>query len=387
MSDDLTYSTDAAGVPGGTVQITDFATGSSGHMPVFKLAVSADGSTTLIPSSSTAGMTVNISTASGVGASNVRALSSGVVTLSSAVALSSGVVEISTAGGLGALVPSSSTSGLTVRLSTDGGGGAGLTLVAGSTIEVGLAAGSTVQVTLSSAVALSSGVVEGSTSGGVFALVPSSSVSGFTVQISTASGFGASAVRSLSSGVVTLSSAIALSSGTVTLSSAVAVSSGNIDVQGNVAHDSTDAGNPVKVGGKASTAEPTAVATGDRVDSWFDPAGRLIIGPYAPSDLFFSVVGDSATGGQADLTAAPGAGLKTYITSIQIVNWSTTFAGVVVLSSTDSVEMSLLPAPGQGGVVTTFPVPLQSVANSSVVFLDIFGSATLTVCVQGYYGR
>jgi len=42
-----------------------------------------------------------------------------------------------------------------------------------------------------------------------------------------------------------------------------------------VAHDSVDSGAPLKIGGKASTSEPTAVATGDRVDGWFDEYGRF----------------------------------------------------------------------------------------------------------------
>lgn len=44
--------------------------------------------------------------------------------------------------------------------------------------------------------------------------------------------------------------------------------------RGDVAHDAVDSGNPVKIGGKASSAKPTAVANGDRVDAYFDLFGR-----------------------------------------------------------------------------------------------------------------
>lgn len=47
------------------------------------------------------------------------------------------------------------------------------------------------------------------------------------------------------------------------------------EVTGNVAHDAADSGNPVKVGGKAETGTPAAVADGDRVDAWFDARGAL----------------------------------------------------------------------------------------------------------------
>lgn len=52
----------------------------------------------------------------------------------------------------------------------------------------------------------------------------------------------------------------------------------NAQAQGNAAHDAVDAGNPVKIGGKASAAAPADVsADGDRVDAWLDRAGRQVV--------------------------------------------------------------------------------------------------------------
>lgn len=48
-------------------------------------------------------------------------------------------------------------------------------------------------------------------------------------------------------------------------------------VHGSTAHDAVDAGNPLKMGGKASTSIPTAVANADRVDAYFDANGRLFV--------------------------------------------------------------------------------------------------------------
>jgi hypothetical protein len=45
-------------------------------------------------------------------------------------------------------------------------------------------------------------------------------------------------------------------------------------VTGAVAHDVADAGNPIKLGGKASAAIPTAVADGDRVNAYLDIYGN-----------------------------------------------------------------------------------------------------------------
>ena len=48
-------------------------------------------------------------------------------------------------------------------------------------------------------------------------------------------------------------------------------------VSGDVAHDAIDGGEPVKIGGKANSSTPTAVAAADRVDAWFGLNGELIV--------------------------------------------------------------------------------------------------------------
>lgn len=51
---------------------------------------------------------------------------------------------------------------------------------------------------------------------------------------------------------------------------------------GNVAHDDGDSGKPVKIGGKAATGVPTAVADADRVNAWFDENGRQVVSDKDP---------------------------------------------------------------------------------------------------------
>lgn len=52
-----------------------------------------------------------------------------------------------------------------------------------------------------------------------------------------------------------------------------------MQVNGNIAHDAVDDSNakPVKIGSTASTAAPTAVAVGDRVNMWLDTRGRVSV--------------------------------------------------------------------------------------------------------------
>jgi len=61
---------------------------------------------------------------------------------------------------------------------------------------------------------------------------------------------------------------------------------------GNRAHDAVDAGNPIKVGGKASSAVPSAVAANDRVNAWYDLNGRSIIAGGAAADAATSTAGN-----------------------------------------------------------------------------------------------
>ena len=53
--------------------------------------------------------------------------------------------------------------------------------------------------------------------------------------------------------------------------------SGNVQVVGNVASGEIDTGNPVKIGGVGRSAAPSAVTTGDRVDSLWSLTGALAI--------------------------------------------------------------------------------------------------------------
>lgn len=55
---------------------------------------------------------------------------------------------------------------------------------------------------------------------------------------------------------------------------AAVATTGGVAVGGDVAHDTADSGNPAKVGGKAADVLPTSVAAGDRVNAYFDLAGK-----------------------------------------------------------------------------------------------------------------
>lgn len=100
-------------------------------------------------------------------------------------------------------------------------------------------------------------------------------------------------------------------SGTVTASNAA----------GDVAHDGTDSGNPVKIGGKARlTTGAAAVSTAnDRVDATFDGQGRLLArtGQQGLVSDLFNLQHTPAVNTQATITqTTPGSGKRLVVTAI-----------------------------------------------------------------------
>jgi len=91
---------------------------------------------------------------------------------------------------------------------------------------------------------------------------------------------------------------------------ALAATDGSSIVQGNVAHDAPDSGNPGKIGGRAFSGTPTAVANGDRVDAWFGLTGALAVagingGGRAAIPNVGGYSGDGASVGTNQLVVTP----------------------------------------------------------------------------------
>lgn len=71
-------------------------------------------------------------------------------------------------------------------------------------------------------------------------------------------------------------------------------STGQMVALGNIAHDSGDSGNPLKIGGRASTSPVTAVAANDRVDAFFDVQGRQAVAQKASTANLSNVAGSAS---------------------------------------------------------------------------------------------
>lgn len=79
------------------------------------------------------------------------------------------------------------------------------------------------------------------------------------------------------SGTVTETNSAAIAASLNTMDDWDNAASDGASVSGDTAHDAADSGEPLKIGGKAVTAPPAAVAGNDRVNGMFDIYGRLIV--------------------------------------------------------------------------------------------------------------
>lgn len=167
-------------------------------------------------------------------------------------------------------------------------------------------------------------------------------------------------------------------SGSITVDNATA-SSLKTEPAGNIAHDSADSGNPIKMGAKAETdlAGSTMVTDGDRTDLYADLDGVLITKPMVP---FNNIITErlSNTDGASTASTAFGAtsSARNMITSIVVYNDSTTNGFIDFRDGTAGSVIFTLPLPAKGGVVFNPPIPLRQPTVNTALAFDV--SAALT---------
>jgi hypothetical protein len=143
---------------------------------------------------------------------------------------------------------------------------------------------------------------------------------------------------------------------------------GTILANGDTAAASTDAGNPIKIGGRAPTLTnsiPTAVTAGQRVNAWFDTLGRLVVVEGGnPLESTFGTT-TLTTISSTLLITAPGAGINTYVRSMTVSNTSATGVRLDILDGA-TVKFSMFIAPSGGGYTWLPRRPLKLTANTAL---------------------
>jgi hypothetical protein len=158
------------------------------------------------------------------------------------------------------------------------------------------------------------------------------------------------------------------------------------NVAGQAAHDAVVAGNPVRIAARALTAAYTSVATGDVADLVATLQGVLVTRPWQIPELEWSYA--SAAGGVINttdvvLSAAAGAGLRRYVTSMQLSNNSAVATEIVLKDGATVIWRGHLPANAPMAEII-FTNPIKTTANAALNFACITTGAAVYVNAQGY---
>lgn len=215
--------------------------------------------------------------------------------------------------------------------------------------------------------------------------------------VDTALPAGTNAIGKLASnsgvtiGAVELAAAQTLATVT-TVSTVTTCSTVTTLANGQTAHDGAATGSPLRVGAKAETAISgvTLVADGDATDLYAGVDGVLIVRPHCNLE---DIVSERATNTDGASTAfvsglaAPGAGVRLYITSVTICNSSASFCTVDLRDGSAGSVLWTFPVPATGGVTHTFNPPLKLTANTALAYDASAATTTLTVSALGFKSK
>jgi hypothetical protein len=153
---------------------------------------------------------------------------------------------------------------------------------------------------------------------------------------------------------------------------------------GNAAHGSADAGNPVKTGGRARTALPSAASQDQRVDAIHDKFGRRL-SLVAPLDQRTSGTATFTGNTAGNVIGAPGASTAIVVTAIVVVNAHATVGTKVTVRDDMTGKVVGYAAPAGGGFVVADPNGLFVAAtNRPVTAICGTTGADVDVTVFGY---
>lgn len=172
--------------------------------------------------------------------------------------------------------------------------------------------------------------------------------------------------------------------GTATLSGGV---NGSLSVGGPTAAGSSIAANPVTIGGRAQSAEATAVTSGQVVNFATDLVGKQIVMPFANKENF--VTGSSAgitTAANTSLIAAQGSGIKTYLTGFSCANTGATTSLIQFTSGSGGTVLWTTINPAGAGTNGKIEPPVATAANTALFFTTGSASTSQYCSISGFSG-
>lgn len=168
---------------------------------------------------------------------------------------------------------------------------------------------------------------------------------------------------------------------------ALPASTNTLEVVGDAAHGAAVAGNPVLTGLEGRSTDPTAVDSGDVVRPLATLLGKQVVAPYAiPASTwqYASVSGGITDTADDAAVAAGGAGVRRYITHVDVVNAHATVGTEVVIKSASTIIWRGYAAPGGGGISIDFNVPLRGGSNEAINVTNITTGAATYFNLTGF---
>lgn len=162
----------------------------------------------------------------------------------------------------------------------------------------------------------------------------------------------------------------------------------SVAVVGDVESDAADSGNPVKTGGIARTANPTAVANGDRVATTYDDIGRQVMRPMQVRDLLTTAYATLNTNTETTLVSGSAGSFLDLIW----IKFANTSSGAIAIDLRDSSTGSIvdtynIPAEATQGISMAVPYPQGNQGNAWTVDFNDADISNTTVYVSGLFSR
>lgn len=163
---------------------------------------------------------------------------------------------------------------------------------------------------------------------------------------------------------------------------------------GQSAHDAAITGNPVRVGARARSSNVAAVSEDDAIDAIATLVGARIVKPFSIPEADWTyaaaAAGISNTTVAVTIKAAGAAGLRNYITGLQIAAEALGVASELAIRDGAGGAVLWRTKIGTAGIVNgisfTFPTPLRGTAATLLEVVTLTASVTGAVHVnaQGY---
>ena len=182
---------------------------------------------------------------------------------------------------------------------------------------------------------------------------------------------------------------------TITVDGTVTVTDG-LNIEGDVANDSVDSGNPVKIGFRAVSALPAAVATNDRVNGTADLYGRQLVTNIDDGMQVWKGANYTTTQTGTDIWT-PSSGTRIGVTYLAISSYATTAARVILWfgasgdtqynAGTDQLVWAGSFAPSTNakpGAIVSLPFGIFAVTADHRLKITTDAAISLDITVYGY---